>query len=74
MVAQHAHQLGIPVVAIAGELDDEGELRPHFDALEVAASGPSTLEQAMRDAAVQLSRATERALLLITLGSRLNRA
>ena len=74
IVARQAHQLGIPVIAIAGALDDEAELRPHFDALEVAVSGPSTLEQAMQDAPAQLSRATERALLLLAVGSRLKPA
>jgi glycerate kinase len=71
IVARHAHQLGIAVIAIGGELADEAELRDHFDALEVAVSGPSDLDQLMREAGVQLARASERALRLLQLGGRL---
>ena len=68
-VARHARQAGIPVIAIAGSLEDETALIELFDAVEPLPGGPMTAEEAMRDAGSLLSRATERALRLIKVGT-----
>ncbi len=70
-VAGHARAAGIPVIAIAGELADVPGLLALFDGLQVAVSGPCTLEEAMANAHSLLAAATERACRLIALGGRL---
>ena len=67
-VARRAHRAGIPVIAIAGSLEDEPALSELFDGLEPLPGGPISAEEAMRDADVLLCRATERALRLIKAG------
>ena len=67
-VALRARKAGMPVIAIAGSLDDEPALNELFDGIEALPGGPITAEDSMRDADALLSRATERALRLIKVG------
>ena len=67
-VALRSRKAGMPVIAIAGSLDDEPALNELFDGIEALPGGPITAEDSMRDADALLSRATERALRLIKVG------
>ncbi|TMC28770.1 MAG: glycerate kinase [Chloroflexi bacterium] len=69
-VARHARNAGIPVIAIAGTLADEAELRPLFDGLMATVAEPYSLEQAIAQARPLLVRAATRALRLVLTGRR----
>jgi len=61
-VARHARSLGIPVLGIGGQIEDEGELRPFFDDLEPSAPPGMPLEAALARARPLLLAATARIL------------
>ena len=69
-VARHARNAGIPVIAIAGTLADEAELRPLFDGLMATVAEPYSLELAIAQARPLLVRAATRALRLVLTGRR----
>ena len=49
-VAKHAHKAGIPVIALAGAIEDEDKLIPYFDALFSIVRGPVSLTDALKNA------------------------
>lgn len=69
-VARHARNAGIPVIAIAGSLADEAELRLLFDGLMSTVVEPGSLERAITQARPLLVRAGTRALRLVLIGVR----
>ena len=70
-VARHARKAGIPVVALAGGIADEAELRLLFDGLEATVVEPCTLEDAIAQAEPLLLRAANRVMRLLLAGGRL---
>ncbi|TME23103.1 MAG: glycerate kinase [Chloroflexi bacterium] len=70
-VARHARKAGIPVVALAGGIADEAELRLLFDGLEATVVQPCTLEDAIAQAEPLLLRAANRVMRLLLAGGRL---
>ena len=70
-VARHARNAGIPVVAIAGSVADETELRRLFDGLEASVVEPGSLDEAIRQARPLLVRAATRLMWLVLTGRRL---
>ena len=70
-VARHARKAGIPVVALAGSIADEAELRLLFDGLEATVVEPCTLEDAIAQAEPLLLRAANRVMRLLLAGGRL---
>src|SRR6267378_3506548 len=70
-VARHAHQAGIPAVALGGSIADETELRLLFDGLEATMVEPATLEEAIAQARPLLVRAATRLMWLVLTGRRL---
>ena len=70
-VARHARKAGIPVVALAGGIADEAELRLLFDGLEATVVEPCTLEDAIAQAGPLLLRAANRVMRLLLAGGRL---
>ena len=70
-VARHARNAGIPVVAIAGGIADETELRLLFDGLEATVVEPSSLDEAIAQARPLLVRAATRLMRLVLTGRRL---
>ncbi|HYS02486.1 MAG TPA: glycerate kinase [Candidatus Eisenbacteria bacterium] len=61
-VARRARAAGIPVIAIAGGVDDHAEVLAIFDGLEATVSSTTPLEEAMARAGPLLTDAAERAL------------
>ena len=70
-VARHARNAGIPVVAIAGSIADETELRLLFDGLKATVVEPGSLDQAIAQARPLLVRAATRLMWLVLTGRRL---
>jgi glycerate kinase len=70
-VARHAHQAGIPVIALGGSIADEAELRLLFDGLEATVVEPGPLDAAIAQARPLLVRAATRAMRLLLTGRRL---
>jgi glycerate 2-kinase len=70
-VARHARNAGIPVVAIAGSVADEKELRLLFDGLEATVVEPGSLDEAIKQARPLLVRAATRLMWLVLTGRRL---
>jgi len=70
-VARHARNAGIPVVAIAGSIADEAELRLLFDGIKTTVVEPSSLDEAIAQARPLLVRASTRLMWLVLTGRRL---
>lgn len=49
-VASHAHKFDIPVIAIAGGIEDEDKLLEHFDSIFPIVRGPMSLSEALKTA------------------------
>lgn len=69
-VAALARKCGKPLIAFAGSLSDEEKLSKVFDAVVPIAPGPIELDEAVRNAAVLLSRAAARVGRLVRMGGR----
>ena len=54
-VARHAREKGIPVIALAGAIENEDKLISHFDAIFPIVRGPVSLEDALKNARENLS-------------------
>jgi glycerate kinase len=61
-VAQLTQELGKPVWAIAGAIEDREQLRPHFKKLVALVSGAVTVEKALANPAEYLSQRTRELL------------
>jgi glycerate kinase len=61
-LARHARAAGLRVIAIGGQVVDEAELRPLFDAVEASTPSGMPLEQALAEARPLLAAATARAI------------
>jgi glycerate kinase len=70
-VAKHARRAGILVVALAGSVADEAELRVLFDGLETTLVEPCSLDEAIAQARPLLVRAATRLMRLLLAGRRL---
>src|SRR5437016_9868562 len=70
-VARHARKAGIPVVALAGGIADETDLRLLFDGLEATVVEPGSLDEALAQAGPLLVRAASRLMRLLLTGRRL---
>ncbi len=55
-VASHAHKFGIPVIAIAGGVEDEDKLLEYFDSIFSIVRGPISLKEALKTAKDNLEK------------------
>ncbi len=55
-VAKHAKSKGIPVIAVAGSVEDDEKLLSHFDALFPIVRGPVSLSSALKEAEKNLEK------------------
>lgn len=67
-IAGIARRQGKPVIAFAGSIGDEPQLREIFDVLCPLADRPMTLDESLRDAALLLERAAARTGRLLRIG------